>query len=384
MYQLNAEMVRALVSNLTYRRALDIYTKKEIKLIRLSQDHIDAQVFDDHWYHISVIYNSEETTYECSCQDVMPCPHVTAAMLQSIRFQKENNPDLPNEQNEEIKKRNSEIIPSWKSFFLSAEITNRIFRVDEYQQKWLPFFLIKIEKQKISILPKLVYVKKDGTMGRWQYYKNESFNYNNLVRIPAVEQVLKYLKDLAPLKDKYYQLPLPEIPGFVFDALLKVPIYYDKVNFINSAIENASHMDSIIKFKLERKGKKAIFSAHLLHNDLLLPLNNSYTIISESPLYLYKDLKLFRISNVEVAGVLQPFLTKEKNTFVFNNEDLAQFWQEYFPGFPYKEDIIVDEALQGETRKEITDKHIYLTEDNQNLYLNPLVSGSLSEPIYSK
>ena len=366
----NAQVVRSLVSNLTYRKALEIYTQNEIKLIRLSQDHIDAEVFDRVWYSVSLTVNEEENTYSCNCGETSPCQHVAAVMLQTIRFFKEKKSIFIKDQDKEEENHTRDIIPAWKTYFIESILPINIEYISQFTKSWVPFFTISLKDDSIRIYPKLVYIKIDGSIGRWRYNNLLERKSENTISIPALNPALNYFKKHGKFENNYFSFKFKEIPGFIFNLISKVPVYLENNESFKNPVYFSDHLDALIKFQLAKKGRKAVLSAHLFVSDKLIPMDSSFKIVSEAPIYIYKDKVFYRISNIESSAIIEPFLGKEKNTISFNNEDLGEFWRNYFPVFPYKEDIIIEKDLQGETRNSITEWHLYLTEDNKNLYLN--------------
>lgn len=370
MLNLNAEKVRQLVSNNTYRKAIEIYTKSEVKIIRLDRERVDAEVFDLEWFSSTLFFEKEKTRFSCSCEKDMPCPHVTAVMLQSIRFVKENStPFIDQEEDSEFSVSN-EVIPPWKAFFQLATSHLEIKHPKDFVQKWIPVCLIKILKSEIFFSLRFLYIKRDGTPGRWQYLNRRSVREEKKIIIPAVENLISYFEKNGRKNEEEFVLSVGRIPGFVFDLLRKFPVYQEGKDFLNNRITIDDHLDTLIKFKLSRSGKKAVFKAFLYHDETLTVLDSSFTLLSDAPVYIYKDNTLYRIGNVENCRVLKPFIDGETHSIIFDINALNEFWRSFFPAFPYKDDVYVDESLQGETRKEITEKRLYLTEDNKHLYIN--------------
>ena len=366
----NVEVVRSLVSNLTYRKALEIYTNNEIKLIRLSQDHIDAEVFDEKWFNVSLNPEPKTRKYICNCQENQPCAHVTAVMLQTIRFIKEKKTIFSPDEIEEEKDSDLEILPAWKSYFNDSVAPLAIDQISQFTKTWVPFYSLSVDQSEIRIYPKLAYVRVDGSVGRWKYDMGTGKSNDNRVSVPAIKPALRFLMEYCEKQENYYLIKTGQAPGFIFDLLSKVPVFYENKIPLKLPVHFTSHLDALIKFKLSPKGRMAVFDAHLQLSDNLIKLDSTFFLLSEAPIYLFKDYTFYRISNIQSASIIEPFLGKEKNTITFSNEDLGDFWRNYFPRFPFKEDIVIAKELQGEIRDEISEWHLYLTEDNKNLYLN--------------
>jgi len=367
MENISAEHIRKILTLKEYQSAIRLYTDTQVELDVLDSQRIHGQVLDGIWYAVNIEKTNGKYRYECSCNNHHPCRHCGAALFQSMPLFR----DKMRETKHSIGNRIKENISPWKVYFSNAASIRQILKISDFAQKWIPILSISFSSSVIKIVPRYGYVRKDGTLGRWRYLKTNENNVRNTVKINAMEQVLSLLNQFGTRDGEGWNINNFAINGYLIDMLRHIPLFEENDGSVfKTRINITSHSDYIIKFKLEKEDKQSRVYLLLEGNGESQILNSNFIVLSEFPIYLYLNSTLYRVSNIDRSILLKPFVETESNWLAIKNEDLAQFWENYFPSIPFREDFIIDKSLFGEERREITRKKLYMTEDNGNLYFN--------------
>jgi non-specific serine/threonine protein kinase len=365
MQRITADFIRKSLLLPDYRKAIDIYTHKGIELESLQADNISGKVFDGQWYQVSVSLAQKNVEYNCSCNKELPCAHCGALLFQALRLFRERD------EKNETPSRELPVFSFWQSYFDTARAVKKIENSSRFTGNWVPVFSLDFTSQYTKIVPRYGYVRQDGSFGRWRYIHDPKENFSKMIKVNTLPQIFVLLHSYTEAGQNSFLLyNNSPVAGYLLDLMSSVPLFLENENIFSKPIFADKKREASVRFKLEKVKENIHITAGIEIDEEILPFTSEVILLSQFPVYLFIDEMLIKVNNVDRTDVLKPFIENPEEGIVIRGDELSSFWQKYFSGIPFKDDFIISGDLIGSKRTEITDKKLYITEDNNHLYFN--------------
>ncbi|MBN2413966.1 SNF2 helicase associated domain-containing protein [candidate division KSB1 bacterium] len=369
---INLKIIKDYASPDIYKKGVRLYKKNLVELKKLEMESFTAEVKDDITYQVQVQQEGKSFISSCSCPSWVTCEHVEAALLAAKEWYENNRDKLIFEQTH----------PDWQDFF------EKLFDYPapagpsrKINQKWKIIFIIKFDKESWSITPQKTYIKKDGTMGRFANIGEFDSTSNEILYSENDPVIISYLQKMEQRNNSFYNhryygnvhkydistyhFKYGSRLGPFFDFLQQSSIFISLNPGKMSPIEY-SQKNCNIKFEfVEQDDFYQLVPSFIVHKTKQV-INTDFSILSEMPVWLIKDQMLYKVKNLELAGLLLPF-TKDNIDLRIPKNEFSVFLEKFYPQLFKFGSLPLPQSVSVLKKSEIKNKVLCLSEGDDYL-----------------
>lgn len=245
---------------------------------------------------------------ECSCpyfqQGFGICKHIVAVWLEANRYFKKNI-----QANQK----------SWKALLQSGG--EKSTKKPERKQKLV--FKLQMAYYGWDIIPKALYIKKDGSLGREMSVSESDFENDSIVASEKEQVAANFFlkeQDGYYYYDKGYHFQGAKL-GYLFDLLKESEIYDqtgDPIKFYPNPLS--------VKVVLKEKKKDYDLSLHLTDSEKgkTFQLDDSFYLLTSGKVFLHRKGLLYELREHLSKDILLPF-TKTRQPLQIPQKEMKQF-----------------------------------------------------------
>lgn len=369
--KLTKERIRREAGRDIYRRGEKYYINKSVTLINIELDKFEAKVEGTVPYRVSVQEIGENLYSSCTCPYWTTCKHVVAALLEARDWYEENAADL----------QHARTHPSWQKFFEKVMDVETESSAKKPQQQWRIVYLLDLNKESWSLTPQKAYIKKNGFLGRFSNIGDFDLSSKELVYAPNDPIVVSHIQKIEQQNNSFYnnryfgRAALSDLQVYHYRYGSRLGPLFDLL--VDSRVYLSPFEDQLAPVKFEKKKAQINFSFekengfyHLLPSITFKgeekPLDSTYKILTEDPIWLLKDNSFIKVDNLANANVLVPF-TKADITLSIPEDEFPVFLESVYPQLRKSTPIPLPKSLNVSLVETIARKRIYLSESERHL-----------------
>ncbi len=375
--KLTEEKIRKEAGTDIYRRGFRAYQKNKVKLIDINLKKFEAQVDGKTSYHVTVQEIGENLYSTCTCAYWTTCKHAVAAMLAARDWYAQNRKKLLHEQTH----------PAWRQFFervLSHEPEEP--QPSQKVQQFKVIYLLSLSAESWALTPQKAYIKKNGFLGRLSNIGEFNLEDKDLLYSPNDPIIVSFLQRQNvqnqsfyntrffsdyQFKDMHiYQYKYGSRLGALFDLIRDSTIYLEPYQDQLAPVE-WEESTARIDFRFIKKGRQFILKPYVRIEDREEELDLGYKILTEDPIWLFKDNSLIKVENQRSSALLVPF-TKDDITLTIPEKEFPTFLEEMYSRLTRNTFIPIPDLLVMTIVNKISQKKILLQENEKHLHISLL------------
>ncbi len=352
-----------LVPRHIFQRGKEYYDWGRVYLLETGPDYFRAIVTGTQDYFVEVEKEQDWLYAECSCPYWDDCKHIVAALLAAKDFYDHATAAQP-------KGKESS---SWKAYL------EQIARYQEVavplRPKWQLVYILSLEGTAWSLRPQKAFIRKDGRLGALSSVDLESLAEPQLARHRNDEVVLRFLETWKR-NHSFYYYPRYSVPGscrfkygekvgVLLDLLRQSEVYFSDGGDLGTRL-TFSEQQGAVEFRLEDGEGHARLRPYLLLGQQEIPVDKRLSVLSSEPTWILKEDTLIEVAKLQNGAFLVPF-TQTQYDLTIPREEVAQFLDSITSQVDLFENIRLPEGARSETVQEISEKRLYLEEDDEGV-----------------
>jgi len=372
---INLKIIKDYASPEIYKKGVRLYKKNLVELKKLEMESFTAEIKDEVSYQVQVQQEGKSFYSSCTCPSWLSCEHVVAALLAANEWYEVNRDKLIFEQTH----------PDWQDFFEKLfDYPPPVSRSQKVFQKWKMIYIIKFDKESWSITPQKAYIKKDGTLGRFANIGEFDSTSNDLLYSENDPIIISYLQKMEQRNNSFYNyryyghVQNNDISTYHFKYGSRLGPLFDFLHqstiFLASSSENIfslkySKKKCNIEFKFIEQKDHFRLTPNFITNNKKEEINSDFFILSEQPVWLIKKHKLYRVKNLELAGLLVPF-TKDNIDLRVPKKEFPVFLEKFYPQLSKFATIPLPDSITVLKKSKIKNKVLCLSEGDNYLEIS--------------
>ena len=358
-----------------YRKGVRLYKKNLVELKKLEIESFTAEVKDDGTYQVQVQQEGKNFYSSCTCPSWEICEHVEAALLAAKEWYEKNRHKLAFEQTH----------PDWQDFFEKLfDYSIPAGPSPKKNQKWQIIYIVKFDQESWSITPQKAYIKKDGSMGRLANIGEFDSTSNELLYSENDPVIISYLQKMEQNNNSFYDhryygnVHKYDISTYHFKYGSRLGPLFDFLQ--HSSLFLALNSEKLLPLRFSNKKCKIEFQ-FIEQGDYfqLIPnfithhkkqvINPDFFILSEMPVWVVKDQKIYKAKNIDLAGLLVPF-TKEQIDLRIPKNDFPVFLEKFYPQLAKFGTVPLPDSISVTQKSKIKNKILCLSEGEDYLEIS--------------